>query len=184
MEFDWLDCPDLTQREDVNQPAIGAEDLSVVSFDASYKPSGKTADNNDSLATAQASVANTVDSTTVPPSASAALQGSSKLAPIDVDADDLAPMTDTIASIADTVDSTATPPIVSTQAKASPSWHQSMLMLMTWPPWQTQPMLPQNLHRTPHLTPLSQVTLLTTPRRPLGVLQVPLPWSHLCGPSR
>ncbi len=52
MEFDWLDCPSLMQAEDVNQPAIGIEDLLVVSFDMGHKPSGKAAGDDDSLATA------------------------------------------------------------------------------------------------------------------------------------
>jgi len=86
----------------------------VVFFDAGHKPSGKVADDDDSLATAQASVASMVNSNTVPPSASAVIQGSSKLAPVDVDADDLTSMTDTIASIADTVNPTAAPPAAST----------------------------------------------------------------------
>ncbi len=30
MEFDWLDCPDLDQVKDITQPAMGAEDLSVI----------------------------------------------------------------------------------------------------------------------------------------------------------
>ncbi len=54
MEFDWLDCPDLNQVEDVTHPTIGAEDLSVVTFDVGHKPSGKAAADDDSLATAQA----------------------------------------------------------------------------------------------------------------------------------
>ena len=61
-------APNLTQTEDVNQPAISTEDLSVVSFDAGHKPSGsKVADDDDSLATAQASIANMVNSNTTPP---------------------------------------------------------------------------------------------------------------------
>jgi len=78
-EFDWLDCP--TQSDTVNWPAIDTEDLSVTSFDAGHKPSGKVVADNDSLAMAQASVAGTV-----PSSASTTIQGSSKLAPINVDA--------------------------------------------------------------------------------------------------
>jgi len=38
-------------------PANDTEDLSVASFDASHKSSGKVADDNDSLAMAQASIA-------------------------------------------------------------------------------------------------------------------------------
>ncbi len=79
----------------------------MASFDGSHKPSGKVAGNDDSLGTAQASITNMVNSSTIPPSASMAIQGSSKLAPVDVHADDLASMTDTVACIAATVDSTA-----------------------------------------------------------------------------
>ncbi len=46
-----------------------------------------------------------------------AIQGSSKLAPVDVDADDLASMTDTVPSIAATVNSTAAPPAASTASQ-------------------------------------------------------------------
>jgi len=67
MEFDWLDCPNLMQAEDVNQPTIGIEDLSVASFDMGHKPSGKAAGDDDSLATAQASIANIANSNTAPP---------------------------------------------------------------------------------------------------------------------
>jgi len=67
MEFDWLDCPNLTQTEDVNQPAIGTQDLLVVSFDTGHKPSGKAADDNDLLDTAQASVSTMAGSNTTPP---------------------------------------------------------------------------------------------------------------------
>ncbi len=49
MEFDWLDCLDLTQNDAVDQPAIDTEDLSIASFDAGHKPSGKVADDNDFL---------------------------------------------------------------------------------------------------------------------------------------
>jgi len=62
MEFDWLDCPDLAQSEVVNQPIIDTNDLSVSSFNAGHKPSGcKAAADDDSLTTAQASVASTVE---------------------------------------------------------------------------------------------------------------------------
>jgi len=100
-EFDWLDCPDLTQNNAIDQPAIDTEDLSVTSFDAGHKPSGKVADNNDSLAMAQASVAGMVDSNAAPPH----------------------------------------PPM---QSKAPQSWYLSMLMLMIWPPWKIQFMMPLN----------------------------------------
>ncbi len=63
MEFDWLDCPDLNQAEDVTHPAMGAEDLSVITFDKGHKPSGKAAADDDSLATAQALV-NTMSGST------------------------------------------------------------------------------------------------------------------------
>ncbi len=63
---------------------------------------------------AQASIANMVNSNTAPPSTSASIQGSSKLTPIDVDANELASMADTVASIAGTVDSNAAPPAAST----------------------------------------------------------------------
>jgi len=67
MEFDWLDCPDLNQVEDVTQPAMCAEDLSVVIFDKDHKPSVKPAGNDNSLATAQASINSTSGSTSGPP---------------------------------------------------------------------------------------------------------------------
>jgi len=67
MEFDWLDCPDLNQVEDITWPAMGAEDLSVVTFDKDHKPSGKAAADDDSLATAQASVNTTSGSTSAHP---------------------------------------------------------------------------------------------------------------------
>jgi len=59
MEFDWLDCPDLNQAEDITHPTMGTEDLSVITFDKGHKPSGKATADDDSLATAQALV-NTV----------------------------------------------------------------------------------------------------------------------------
>jgi len=65
MEFDWLDSPNLNQTENIHQPTISMEDLSIVSFDAGHKPSGKVADNADSLA--PASVANAVNSNTTFP---------------------------------------------------------------------------------------------------------------------
>jgi len=63
MELDWLDCPDLNQVEDITCPAMGTEDLSVVTFDKGHKPSGKATADNDSLATAQALV-NTMSGST------------------------------------------------------------------------------------------------------------------------
>ncbi len=96
IKFDWLDCPDLTQSDMVDWPAIGTEDLSIASFDTGHKPSGKVADYNDSLATAQVSVAGMVDSNATPPSSSNVIQGSSKLVPVNVDANDLASMADTV----------------------------------------------------------------------------------------
>ncbi len=67
MEFDWLDCPDLTQNDAINWPTIDTEDLSIASFDTGHKPSSKVADDNDSLATAQASVDGTVNFPPQPP---------------------------------------------------------------------------------------------------------------------
>jgi len=61
MEFDWLDCLELTQADTVDQPAIDTDDLSAASFDAGHKPSGKVVANNNSLATAQASVVSMVN---------------------------------------------------------------------------------------------------------------------------
>jgi len=52
MEFGWLDCPDLTQLDTIDRPSINIEDFSVASFDAGHKPSGKVADDNDTLVTA------------------------------------------------------------------------------------------------------------------------------------
>jgi len=95
MEFGWLDCPDLTQTDAVDWPAIDTDDLSVASFIAGHKPSCEVADDNNSLATAQASVAGIVDPNATPP-ASNAIQGSSKLVPVDVNADDLASMVNTV----------------------------------------------------------------------------------------
>jgi len=119
MEFDWLDCPDLNQTEDVTHPTIGTEDLSVVSFDASHKPSGTAAADGDSLTTAQALVTNTAGSNSAPPSTSTVIQGSSKLAPIDAEANDLAFMADTVASNAGTADSNAAPPTTNTATQGS-----------------------------------------------------------------
>jgi len=96
MEFNWLDCPDLTQSDTVDRPAINTEDLSIASFDAGHKPSGKVIDDNDSLATAQASVAGMVNSNAAPLAASTAIQGSSKLTPVDVNANYLASMANTV----------------------------------------------------------------------------------------
>jgi len=84
-----------------------------------HKPSGKAAGNDDSLATAQASITNMVDSSNIPPSASTAIQGSSMLAPVDVEANDLASMADTVASNAVTVHSAAAPPATDTTIKGS-----------------------------------------------------------------
>ncbi len=67
----------------------------VISFDAGHKPSGKVADDDNSLAMAQASIANIANSNTAPPSTSASIQGYSKLNPINVDANDLVSMADT-----------------------------------------------------------------------------------------
>ncbi len=68
MEFDWLDCPDLMQSDTITWLSMVAEDLSVVTFDVGHKPSGQATAEDDSLATAQASTDNTVNSTTNPPS--------------------------------------------------------------------------------------------------------------------
>jgi len=68
MEFDWLDCPDLMQSDNVTCPSMVAKDLSVFTFDVGHKPSGKAMADDDSLATAQASMANTANSDTGPPS--------------------------------------------------------------------------------------------------------------------
>jgi len=64
--------------------------LSVTSFDAGQKPSGKVADANDSLTMGQASISGMTDLYATPPSTSNVIQGSSKLVPVDVDANDLA----------------------------------------------------------------------------------------------
>jgi len=109
MEFDWLDCPDLNQVEDVTHPAMCTEDLSVVTFDKDHKPSGKPAGDDDSLATAQASMNSTSGATSGPPTTLGVIQGSSKLAPVDLEANDLASMADTVASKADSDHSAAAP---------------------------------------------------------------------------
>jgi len=108
MEFDWLDCPDLNQAEDTTRPAMGAEDLSVVTFDKDHKPSGTAAADDNSLATAQASVNTTAGSASAPP-ASGIIIGTSALAPLDLEADDLASMADTIASNTNTAPSDGVP---------------------------------------------------------------------------
>jgi len=109
MEFDWLDCPDLMQSDNVTWPSMVAEDLSVFSFDVGHKPSGKAAAEDDSLATAQASTDNTVNSNASPPTATIAIQGSSTLVPVPIDDDDLASKVDTIASMDDTANSRPAP---------------------------------------------------------------------------
>ena len=123
MEFDWLDCPDLMQSDSITRPSMVAEDLSVVPFDGGHKPSGRAPADDDSLATAQASTGNTANSPTDPPLASTAILGSSALAPVNVDDDDLASKVDTVASKADTVDSPITPAalaILPTHTKLKP----------------------------------------------------------------
>jgi len=109
MEFNWLDCPDLNKVEDVTCAAISAEELSVVTFDMGHKPSGKAAADDDSLTTAQALVTTMTGSNSAHPPTSAVIQGSSKLAPMDIEANDLASMADTVASNVGTVHSDAAP---------------------------------------------------------------------------
>jgi len=91
-----------------------AEDLSVITFDKDHKPSGKPAGNDDSLATAQASINTTSGSTSGPPTTLGAIQGSSKLVPVDMEANDLASMADMVASKADSDHSAAAPPAATT----------------------------------------------------------------------
>jgi len=123
MEFDWLDCPNLMQTDTVNRTSIGAEDLSVVTFDAGHKPSGKSPADDDSLATAQASTNGTANSNAVPPQAPIIAQGSTNLAPVNIDDDDLASKVDTIASGDDTAKPTpapAAPPTIPGLTKLKP----------------------------------------------------------------
>jgi len=96
MEFDWLDCPDLTWTDAVGWPTIDTDDLSVASFNTGHKPNGKVTANDDSLAMAQATVVGMVDPEVAPPLASTAAQRSSKLVPVDINANDLASMVATV----------------------------------------------------------------------------------------
>ncbi len=85
------------------------EDLSVVTFDKDHKPSGKPAGDDDSLTTAQALINSTSGSTSDPPTTLGTIQGSSKLVPVDLEANGLASMADMVASKADSDHSAATP---------------------------------------------------------------------------
>jgi len=87
MTFDWLDYPNLSQADTVDHPQIDTEDLSILSFDTSHLPGGKVADN--SLVTAQASVAGTMEDEADPAPVSTAAQGAKTLVPVDVYADNL-----------------------------------------------------------------------------------------------
>jgi len=58
IKFDWLDCPDLAQPDSVE---IASDDLSIPSFGTDCPCTGTTTINDNSLATAQVSVAGTVD---------------------------------------------------------------------------------------------------------------------------
>jgi len=61
-----------------------------------HLPSGKVAANDNSLATAQASVAGTIEEDVDPPPAKTATQGAKILVSVDVDADDLTSMDDSL----------------------------------------------------------------------------------------
>ena len=123
MEFDWLDCPDLSQADVVDRPLVNVEDLSVASFDAHHQAGGKTADataDDDSLATAPKSVSAAVD----PTAAKDFVEGSgtSALLAVDVDADDLA-------SVADTVITSKGTPTTSPPSSPTGDWtHRSSLL--------------------------------------------------------
>ncbi len=67
MEFNWINCPDLNQVEDITCPAMGTEDLLVITFDKGHKQSGKATADDDSLATAHALVNTTSGSTSAHP---------------------------------------------------------------------------------------------------------------------
>jgi len=96
LTFDWLDCSDVAQANTVDCTQIDTEDLSISSFDMGHLSNGKAAVEDNSLTTAQASVAGTVDTKAEPPPATTAVQGAKTLVPVDVDADDLASMEDSI----------------------------------------------------------------------------------------
>jgi len=98
MTFDWLDCLDLAQIDVVDQPQIDTDDLSVLSFDTGHIPGKQGAVDDNSLATAQTSVAGTVEEETDSALASTTVQGAKTLVPVDVDADDLASMENSIYS--------------------------------------------------------------------------------------
>jgi len=108
MEFDWLDCPDLSQANVVHHPSLNVEDLSVASFDVNHQANGKTATaDDDSLATAPKSVSAAVDLTT----AKDFVEGSGTSTPvaIDINADDLASLADT-ANASTATPTTSSPP--------------------------------------------------------------------------
>jgi len=109
MEFDWLDCPDLSQANVVDHPSLNVEDLSIASFNANHQASGGTTEamaDDDSLATTQKSVSAAVD----PTAAKDFVEGSgtSALVAVDVDADDLASLANTVIASTDTP--TTSPP--------------------------------------------------------------------------
>jgi len=109
MEFDWLDCPDLSQADVVDCPSVNVEDLSIASFDAHHQAGGKTAEataDDDSLATAQKSVSAAVDPTAAKDFVEGL--GTSALVAVDVDADDLASLANTVIASTDTP--TTSPP--------------------------------------------------------------------------
>ena len=119
MEFDWLDCPDLSQADVVDRPLVNVEDLSVASFDANHQAGGKPADatvDDDSLATAPKSVSAAVDPTTAKDFVEGS--GTSALVAVDVDADELASVADTVNASKDTP-TTSPPPSLTGALEAS-----------------------------------------------------------------
>ncbi len=109
MEFDWLDCPDLSQADVVDHPSLNVEDLSVASFDANHQASGGTTEamaDDDSLATTQKSFSAAVDPTTAKDFVEGL--GTLALVAVDVDADDLASLASTAIASIDTP--TTSPP--------------------------------------------------------------------------
>jgi len=87
MTFDWLDCPDLAQADTMDQPQIDTKDLSILSFDTGHLLGKQAAVDDNSLATAQAFVAGTVENNADQAPASTTVQGAKTLVPVDVDAD-------------------------------------------------------------------------------------------------
>jgi len=85
-------CLDLAQANAVDQPQIDTDNLSISSFNTGHIPGKQVAVDDNSLATAQTSMAGTVEEADDSALASTTVQGAKTLVPVDVDADDLASM--------------------------------------------------------------------------------------------